>query len=376
MDEKLPKKRNHKPNSMTSSDLDAALDNIIIKLLKENPEGLSVNRIRVKVKNEYPELGDKDYRTRIITRLAYLSSFGKRSGLFELRSKLEGESDTEGKKEVFQYFNKMSDAEIQLIFRSYRSIKGKPSEKLYKEKTTGEKKLIRHSRDFFANLTTPKNIRSLDNEEPPEMHNPAMIKNIKTIQAAIDDKKLLAIRYGDYDINRQLCPRKNKEGNDMIYTVYPIKMVVSLGRYYLYCKHKKYEDLSSMRVDRIINCAKTSEDCKWSAEDKQVLLNGVGEPHFAQRLYMFTGKAEMITFITDEKHLNDVFDWFGSDVELKKTEDNMVRVTVRADKNAMLFWAMQYSRYIRVIDPPELVETIKKTLKDTLDKYENQESAN
>ena len=67
--------------------------------------------------------------------------------------------------------------------------------------------------------------------------------------------------------------------------------------------------------------------------------------------------------------LNDVFDWFGSDVKLKKTEDNMVKVTVRADKNAMLCWAMQYSRFVKVIDPPELVETIKKTLEEALKKY-------
>lgn len=369
MNDKSPKnKRAATTNSRVSSDLNALLDCIIIELLKKNPDGLSRNKINDKLQ-EYSELEKKSYRTRIDTRLEYLSAFGRRSGLFEIRSKLEGESDTEGKKEVFQYFNKMSDAEIQLMLRSYRSIKGKPAEKLSKDKSTGKRTLIRHSRDFFANLTTQKFIRSFDNEEPPEIHNPEMINNIKTIHEAITDSKVLAIRYGDYDINRQLCPRKNKTGKDTVYNVYPIRMVVSLGRYYLYCRHKYYGNLSCMRVDRIITCAKTSEDCPWHDEDKDVLLSGIGEPHFAQRLYMFTGKAERITFLTDEKHLNDVFDWFGSDVELKKTENNMVKVTVRADKNAMLCWAMQYSRFVKVIDPPELVETIKKTLEEALEKY-------
>ena len=124
-----------------------------------------------------------------------------------------------------------------------------------------------------------------------------------------------------------------------------------------------------MRIDRMITCAKTSEDCQWKEEDRDVLLQGIGEPHFAQRLYMFTGRAERITFLTDEKHLNDVFDWFGSDVELKKTDDNRIRVTVKADKNAMLYWDMQYSRYVKVIDPPELVENIKQALAEALDQY-------
>lgn len=362
--------RIHTTNSPVPSDLNALLDCIIIELLKKYPQGLCPNEIR-EILKEYPELGGKDYRTRIGTRLDYLTAFGQRSGLFEIRSKLENKQGQEGKKEVFQYFNKMSDAEIQLMLRSYCSIKGRPAEKLSKDKSTGKRMLIRHSRDFFANLTTKKFIRSFDNEDPPEIHNPEMINNIKTIQSAIFDSKVLAIRYGDYDINRQLCPRKDKTGKDMVYNVYPIKMVVSLGRYYLYCRHKYYGNLSCMRVDRIITCAKTSEDCQWHNEDA-VLLNGIGEPHFAQRLYMFTGKAERITFLTDEKHLNDVFDWFGSDVELKKTEDNMIKVTVRADKNAMLCWAMQYSRFVRVIDPPDLVETIKKTLEEALEKYGGQ----
>ena len=369
MKDKSTKKRGEAAaGSPASANLNALLDSIIIELLKKNPDGLSRNKINDKLK-EYSELEKKSYRTRINTRLEYLSAFGHISGLFEIRSKLEDESDTEGKTEVFQYFNKMSDAEIQLMLRSYRSIKGKPAEKDAKDKTTGKKRLSRPSKEFFENLTTKEFIRSFDNEAPHELSNPGMIKNIREIKSAIDEKKVLAVRYGDYDINRQLCPRRNKKGEVMVYKVYLIKMVVSLGRYYLYCRHKQYGNLSCMRIDRIITCVKTAEDCQWKEEDRDALLNGIGEPHFAQRLYMFTGKAERITFLTDEKHLNDVFDWFGSDVELKKTEDNRIKVTVRADRNAMLCWVMQYSRYVRVIDPPELVETIKQTLEEALNKY-------
>ena len=373
MNDKSTKSQTHTSGSPEASVLNAALDSIIIELLKRYPQGLCPNEIREKVK-EYPELGGKDYRTRIGTRLEYLAAFGRRSGLFEIRSKLEDKPSQEGKKEVFQYFNKMSDAEIQLMLRSYRTIKGKPAEKLSKDKNTGKKTLIRRSRDFFADLTTKKFIRSFDNEEPPEMHNPEMINNIKTIQSAISDSKVLAIRYGDYDINRQLCPRKNKAGKDMVYTVYPIKMVVSLGRYYLYCRHKYYGNLSCMRVDRIITCAKTSEDCPWHDEDKDVLLSGIGEPHFAQRLYMFTGKAYKITFLTDEKHLNDVTDdlfkrltvlLIHAEQKSRKHDDH------HADRGpAVLCWAMQYSRFVRVTDPPELVETIKKTLEEASLKYQ------
>ena len=260
------------------------------------------------------------------------------------------------------------------MLRSYRSIKGKPAEKVIRNKNTGKKMLVRHSRKFFANLTTENFISSFDNEDPYEIRNPNMVRTIDEIHKAISHNKALNIQYGDYNINKELCPRKDKNGNINIYYVYPIKMVVSLGRYYLYCRQKYHSNLSCMRIDRIITCSETKDVCEWHDEDT-VLLNGIGEPHFAHRLYMFTGKAYRVTFLIDKNHLNDVFDWFGSDVELNETEDKMIKVIVKVDKNAMLYWAMQYIKFVQVIDPPELVENIKQALVEALDKYENQERA-
>jgi len=86
---------------------------------------------------------------------------------------------------------------------------------------------------------------------------------------------------------------------------------------------------------------------------------------------MFTGKASLITFLTDENHLNDVFDWFGEKVTMTKQGDN-IEVKVYADQNAMLYWALQYCRYVTVTSPPELVERIKKTLGEVSERYGDQ----
>ena len=86
---------------------------------------------------------------------------------------------------------------------------------------------------------------------------------------------------------------------------------------------------------------------------------------------MFKGKSSSITFLTDEKHLNDVFDWFGKNITLTKQNDNTIEVIVRADQNAMIYWALQYCRYVTVTSPPELVERIKKTLREASEKYGN-----
>lgn len=158
---------------------------------------------------------------------------------------------------------------------------------------TGKYKAVRNTRRFFADLTTEGFIKSFDNEEPPELRNEKMTENIKKIMSAITNKKALAVSYGDYNIKKELCPRKDADGND-IFIIYPIKLVVTLGRYYLYCQYKNPpprtdEDkriLYCMRVDRIISCKelddkkekyKLNESAKkkyWSKQASLTLCRG------------------------------------------------------------------------------------------------------
>lgn len=87
-------------DSLPNPELNALLDCIIIDLLKKNPEGLCRKEINDRLE-EYQELKKRNYRTRIDTRLEYLIALGKRSGLFEIRSKLEEKKIQKGKKRCF-----------------------------------------------------------------------------------------------------------------------------------------------------------------------------------------------------------------------------------------------------------------------------------
>lgn len=349
---------------------DALLDSLILETLKRNSEeGLTVYGLQETLRKDHPELGlAENSRTTLKRRLKYLRALGEETGLFMITANHEESEKAKGR-ERYKYFNIMRDSAIQAMLRSDRAIKGKPLEKKTESRTydeeTGRRRLVRSSRQFFTDLTSEELIHPLDIEYPPEMRNPKMMNNIEVIYSAIHEKKVLNVRYGDYNINGQLCTRRDENGKEVI-AAYPIRMVVVLGRYYLYCRRVDSDNISCMRIDRIISCAKTENTFDWEKENGKLIS---GNLHFAQRLYMYTGSVSTITFLTDERHINDVFDWFGSKVKLSKTEDNMVSVTVHADKTAMLYWAMQYSRYVRVIDPPELVEMIKQALEEALNKY-------
>lgn len=368
------------PSKIDSAVLNATLDHLIIELLKKNPTGLCSNEIKRKLEG-HPDLDPEiDYRTRINTRLNYLVQLGDRTGLFKLKCEVKNENSNEAddakKEKIYKYINIIPDSEIQLLLRANRSIKGKPLEKDPEANNTDDnkikKRLLRSPRRFFASLTSESFIETFDNEDAPELRNKDMLDNIRIIKEAISNNHTLAFRYGDYNIDKELCPRKDENGTVIVFKVYPLKMVVSLGRLYLYCspKNSKNPKLISKRVDRIISCSENKKEEFDRKGLSESLLGNSTEPHFAQRLYMFTGKAYRIKFLTDEQHLDDVFDWFGSNVELKKAKDNMIEVTVRANKDAMLCWAMQYCKFVKVIYPEDLVEKIKKTLDETMQKYQ------
>ena len=75
---------------------------------------------------------------------------------------------------------------------------------------------------------------------------------------------------------------------------------------------------------------------------------------------------------TDKKHINDIIDWFGSSVNFIKTGEDKYSVTVKATEQAIIFWALQYSQYITVKKPENIIDKIKSALETALEKYSQQ----
>ena len=71
-----------------------------------------------------------------------------------------------------------------------------------------------------------------------------------------------------------------------------------------------------------------------------------------------------IEFIAEKSIIDQIFEWFGKDVKVFKSDDeNKVRVHVKASPNAMLHWAMQYIDNLEVTAPERLRSRIKEALK-------------
>ena len=82
--------------------------------------------------------------------------------------------------------------------------------------------------------------------------------------------------------------------------------------------------------------------------------------------YMYTDTPERIKFIADEDIVDQIIDWFGTDIRMSKLpdDDKKVKVELVASPNAMEHWALQYLNYVEVIKP----ESLRIRIKELLDK--------
>ena len=86
--------------------------------------------------------------------------------------------------------------------------------------------------------------------------------------------------------------------------------------------------------------------------------------------YMYTDRPERIDFIADIGIIDQIIDWFGSDIRIAKTDaESKVRISIKASPNAMVHWAMQYIDHVEIISPESLRARVKETLENGLMKY-------
>ena len=72
--------------------------------------------------------------------------------------------------------------------------------------------------------------------------------------------------------------------------------------------------------------------------------------------------------------MNDVVDAFGTGVTITEKPDRMMRVSVRADMESVLHWAMQFVDKVEIISPKVLREKMTGILKDALKRYQKEQA--
>ena len=159
--------------------------------------------------------------------------------------------------------------------------------------------------------------------------------------------------------------------NPMMFYVNPYQIAAANGRYYLIGNYDKYDNVSHYRLDRIMSIELL--EAKQKPQKKVIgLENGFDLPkHMAEHIYMFSGESEVVTFRLKKYLLNDVMDFFGSEISFFDETEDSVSARVKVNRSAMQKWALQYALHAQILSPASLVEAVKHDLIKAYGLYSN-----
>ena len=84
---------------------------------------------------------------------------------------------------------------------------------------------------------------------------------------------------------------------------------------------------------------------------------------------MFSGESRPVRFRAKKSILNDVIDWFGTDIRFSDESSDEVTASVSVNLKAMRLWAIQYGPYVKVLSPQSLAEEVKQDMQQALSQY-------
>ncbi len=205
-----------------------------------------------------------------------------------------------------------------------------------------------------------KNVYSVNDWSKTDNYD--LFYNIELIDEAIEKGRRITFDYNKYRANKTM---KKTSTN----SVSPYQLILHNQRYYMMCYNEFFSEIRYYRLDHITNM-RIEDTPVTPLRSLKGYKNGIDYKTLSTSLpYMFSDKVERVEFITDYRMIDQVIDWFGTDVNIEKHE-GMYKVSVRVSLQAMEYWAMQYLNNIEVISPLSLREKLKENLRKATEKYE------
>lgn len=261
----------------------------------------------------------------------------------------------------FYLVRDFTDGELRLLIDSLLFSKHIP----YSQCKELVEKLEGLSNTYFKSRV--KHIRTMPENAPA---NKQLFYTIEVLDEAISHSKKVSFHYNSYGLDKTLHPRCDQNGIIKEYVVSPYQIAATNGRYYLICNTDPHDNVSHYRLDRITDIQLMDGPAR-KAGSVQGLEQGINLPqHMAEHIYMFSGESVPVTFRMKPYILNDVIDWFGTDVEFSDADGDEVTAHVKVNLQAMRLWAVQYGAHVRVLSPQALVDEVMADLKNAVLNYE------
>ena len=250
---------------------------------------------------------------------------------------------------------KFTNIEIKILINSIMYTKAIPADDIKKISDKLNDMLEPEERNRLKSTYFINNTNHTDNKKVCEI--------VETIDRAIEKRKKIEITTCRYDIRGKLIDKGKRIVN-------PYYIILEKSRYYLIC-YSGRDDIEPRRIDRISDVKVLNEKRLEINQIEKYKTNSFSiDKYIKESVYMYSGSNERVTLKIKKDNIGDFIDWYGKEYSIVNIEDENVTVAIRANVNAVYFWALQYGRIAEVIRPTALREMIRNGLQEMLLKYE------
>lgn len=247
------------------------------------------------------------------------------------------------------------DTELKLLVDSVlcnQNITAKHSSELIE-------KLCKLSNKYFRSHV--KNVHAV--KDWIKSDNSALFFNIEIIDQAINEGKQVQYDYNKYGIDKKLHKSSFQRAT-------PYQLILHNQRYYLMGYSEYWGNMIFHRLDRISNI-KIYDVPAYPIRKVPGYESGIDYKKLSTTMpYLHSDKPERVELLADTWVIDQVIDWFGKDLQVRKTDDpDKIIISLWANPYAMSLWALQYVNYIEVISPEPLRNKIRGFLQTGLDRY-------
>lgn len=187
--------------------------------------------------------------------------------------------------------------------------------------------------------------------------------NMDVIQEAIGKNRQIEFTYNVYGVDKKLHPKKETR-----YTVSPYQ-IINNNRPYLICNTKNHDNISNYRIDRMTDIKILDEKSRQIRELEGLEYGFSISKHMAEHAYMFTDKVSRVKLCVKKSILGQVIDYFGTDFIVREETEDEVTIQIKSSEQAMVFWAMQYGEFVEVLEPKNIRDRVKDSIRLMAKKY-------
>ena len=189
--------------------------------------------------------------------------------------------------------------------------------------------------------------------------NESIYYSIDSIHRAIQENRQICFTYMDWNLKKQLIPRKNGKKK-----VSPWALIWQDENYYLAAFDSEDKIIKHYRVDKMgkveLSDKKREGVEQFSAIDITSYTN--------QTFGMYGGREEIVTLQLPNRLIGVVIDRFGKEVDIRPMEEERFRVRVRVAVSGQFYgWLTGIGKEVEIISPSAVKESYQKWLLDILE---------